>query len=184
MTLHGPGLAWAVFFFGTVTPAPRWFFERFEPMASRYADIPLLNHIATILVDARRLYHRAARLADEDRDVVNRIELTLGERSMLLTEIQNRMHALGAPPTANGSMLGAAHMAFLDVRSVFDRDVKSALAEVARGEKYLSDELRKAMRREDVSADTRAFLGIVLDRIVSGEMRIVGKGEEVEHRAH
>jgi uncharacterized protein (TIGR02284 family) len=152
-------------------------------MASRYADITVLNHIATILIDAQRLYHRAARLADDNRDVVNGIELTLGERSMMLTEIQDRMHALGAPPKENGSMLGAAHMAFLDVRSVFERDVKAALAEVVRGEKYLSDELRKAMRRDDVSADTRAFLGVVLDRIVSGEMRIVGKREEVEQRA-
>jgi uncharacterized protein (TIGR02284 family) len=151
-------------------------------MATRYADIPVLNHIATILINARRLYHRAARLADEDRDVVNRIELTLGERSMLLTEIEDRMRTLGDAPKANGSMLGAAHMAFLDVRSVFERDVKAALVEVARGEKYLSDELRKAMRREDVSADTRAFLGVVLDRIVSGEMRIAGKREELEQR--
>jgi uncharacterized protein (TIGR02284 family) len=152
-------------------------------MATRYADLPVLNHIATILFDARRLYHRAARLADEDRDVVNRIELTLGERSMLLTEIQARMRALGDAPNPNGSMLGAAHLAFLDVRSVFERDVKAALAEVARGEKYLSDELRKAMRREDVSAETRAFLGVVLDRVVSGDMRIAGKREAVEHRA-
>ncbi len=152
-------------------------------MASRYADISVLNHIATILIDARRLYHRAARLADDNRDVVNGIELTLGERSMLLTEIQERMRTLGEPPKPSGSMLGAAHMAFLDVRSVFDRDVKAALVEVERGEKYLSDEIRKAMRREDVSADTRAFLGVVLDRVVSGEMRIAGKREEVEHRA-
>jgi uncharacterized protein (TIGR02284 family) len=152
-------------------------------MASRYADITVLNHIATILIDARRLYHRAARLADEDRDAVTRIELTMGERSMLLNEIHERMHALGAPRTESPSMLGAAHMAFLDVRSVFERDVKSALAEVDRGEKYLGDELRKAMRRDDVSADTRAFLGVVLDRVVSGEMRIAGKREEVQHRA-
>ena len=151
-------------------------------MATRYADIPVLNRIATILIDARRLYHRAARLADEDRDVVNRIELTLGERSMLLTEIEDRMRTLGAPPKPSGSMLGAAHMAFLDVRFVFERDVKSALVEVDRGEKYLGDELRKAIRREDVSAETRAFLGVVLDRVVSGEMRIAGKREEVEQR--
>jgi uncharacterized protein (TIGR02284 family) len=151
-------------------------------MASRYADISVLNHIATILIDARRLYHRAARLADDNRDVVNGIELTLGERSMLLTEIQERMRTLGEPPKPSGSMLGAAHMAFLDVRSVFERDVKAALVEVERGEKYLSDEIRKAMRREDVSADTRAFLGVVLDRVVSGGMRIAGRREEFEHR--
>lgn len=152
-------------------------------MASPYADISVLNYIATILTDARRLYHRAARLAGEDRDVVNRIELTLGERSMLLSQIEVRMQELGERPKPTGSMLGAAHMVFFDVRSVFERDTRSALVEVARGEKYLSDELRKAMRRDDVSAETRAFLGVALDRVVSGEMRIVGKREEVAHRA-
>lgn len=152
-------------------------------MASRYADISVLNHIATILIDARRLYHRAARLADEDRDVVNQIELTLGERSMLLSSIQDRISKLGALPKDNASMLGSAHMAFFDVRSVFERDVKAALDEIERGEKYLRDELRKAMRREDVSAETRAFLGIALDRMGAGDMRIVGKREQIERRA-
>jgi uncharacterized protein (TIGR02284 family) len=152
-------------------------------MASRYADIPVLNHVAKILIDARRLYHRAARLADEDRDVVNQIELTLGERSMLLSAVQDRVHKLGATAKANGSMVGSAHMAFFDVRSVFDRDVHAVLAEIARGEAYLREELRKAMRREDVSAETRAFLGIALDRLGASEMQIVRKRQEIERRS-
>ena len=152
-------------------------------MATLDADISVLNHIATILTDAQRLYHRAARLAADDRDAVNRIELTLGERSMLLSTIQDRVQKLGEAPKASGTMFGAAQMAFFDVRSVFDRDAKAALADVSRGENYLREELRKAIRRNDVSAETRAFLGVALDRVTSGEMRITGKREEIERRA-
>lgn len=148
-------------------------------MASQYADIPALNHLAAILIDARRLYTRAIDLAKEP-DAASKIQITLGERSALLQDIQARVQQLGGLATAEGSMLGVAHKAFMNVRSVFDRDLKVALEEVERGEKYFRDEVRKAMRREDVSADTRAFLGVTLDRAVTGEMRIEGKVEQVQ----
>jgi hypothetical protein len=72
-------------------------------------------------------------------------------------------------------------MAFLDVRGLFDRDAAAALAEVQRGEKYLRDEIRKAIRNDELSAEVRAFLGLALDRIVNGEMRVEGQVEEAEH---
>jgi uncharacterized protein (TIGR02284 family) len=144
------------------------------------ADIAALNHIASILIDARRLYHRAAHLAD-NVDARNRIERTIDERDHLLADVQQMVRSLRGDPAHEGSLLGAAHKAFLDVRAMFDRDVKAALAEVDRGENYLRDEIRKAMRRDDLGAETRAFLGVALDRIVSGEQRIEGKIEEIEH---
>jgi uncharacterized protein (TIGR02284 family) len=147
------------------------------------ADIACLNRLAAILVDARRLYARAARMADEDSDVVARIERTMAERHQLLTEIRALIVSLHGAPGSDGSMLGVAHMAFLDVRGLFDRDATAALAEVQRGERYLCDEIRKAMRNDELSAETRAFLGLALDRIVNGEMRIEGKLEEVERIA-
>lgn len=145
------------------------------------ADIACLKHLATILIDARKFYARAARIAD-DAEVVDRIERTMAERDRLLREISGRITALNSAPPKDGSMLGAAHKAFLDVRAIFDHDEKAALAEVQRGENYLRDEIRKAMRNDTLSAETRAFLGLALDRIVNGEMRIEGKLEEVEHR--
>lgn len=152
-------------------------------MVRHRADIACLNRLATILVDARRLYARAARIADDDPAVVDRIERTMAERDRLLTEIRSLIVSLRGEPGNDGSMLGAAHMAFLDVRAMFDRDATAALAEVQRGEKYLRDEIRKAMRRDDVSAETRAFLGLLLDGVVSGETRMAGKREEIERRA-
>jgi uncharacterized protein (TIGR02284 family) len=146
-------------------------------MASQYADIPALNHIITILIDARRLYARALALA-KDPDAVLNIQKTRDERTALLATMRGRVRELGGRPVEDGSMLGAAHTAFLNMRSVFDRDLKVALEEVERGEKYLRDEIRKCMRREDLSAETRAFLGVALDRAVTGEMRIEGKREE------
>lgn len=148
-------------------------------MPRRGADIACLNRLAAILVDARRLYARAARIAD-DAEVVDRIERTMAERERLLAEIRSLIVRLRGAPNDERSLLGAAHMAFLDVRAMFDRDARAALAEVQRGEKYLRDEIRKAIRNEDLSAEVRAFLGLALDRIVNGEMRIEGKLEEIE----
>ena len=143
------------------------------------ADLACLKHLAAMLIDARKVYARAARIAD-DADVVDRIERTMAERDRLLREIRGRIEDLRGAAPHEGSMLGAAHKAFLDVRAIFDRDEKAALAEVQRGEKYLRDEIRKAIRNHALSAETRAFLGLALDRIVNGEMRIEGKLEEVE----
>lgn len=144
-------------------------------------DIACLNRLANILVDARRLYARAARIAD-DPDVVERIDRTMAEREKLLTDIRSLIISLyGAGERNNGTFLGAAHKAFLNVRSLFDQDERASLGEVLRGERYLCDEIRKAIRNDELSADVRAFLGLALDRIVNAEMRIEGKLEEVEH---
>ncbi len=144
-------------------------------------DIACLNHLANILVDARRLYSRAARIAD-DADVIARIDRTLAEREELLTEIRGLIISRHGQEQDTGTFLGAAHKAFLNVRTLFDRDARAALGEVVRGERYLCDEIRKAIRNDEVSAEVRAFLGLSLDRIVSGEMRIEGKLEEVEQK--
>ena len=149
-------------------------------MSRHRSDIACLNHIATILVDAGKQYARAARIAD-DPEMVDRIERTMAERDRLLTEIRSLIVSLRGEQQENGTLLGVAHRAFLDVRAMFDRDQQSVLAEMRRGEKFLCDELRKAIRNDGLSAEVRAFLGLALDRISNGE--IEGKPEEVEHMA-
>lgn len=140
------------------------------------ADITALNHIAAVLIDARRLYARAASLANMDQDLVGMLERTLGERAMLLSDVQERVRMLSGTPQTTGSLL-----VFFDVRAIIGRDLDTAMAEIERGEAYLRDEIRKCMRRDDISADTRAFFGLALDRVVSGEMRVDGAREQVEH---
>jgi len=151
-------------------------------MPRHRADIAALNRIAALLVDATRLYARAARLT-EAAEAVEGIERTLGERAQLLGDIHQRVRDMDVRPSRDGSMLGAAQKAWLDVRALFERDSEAALAEVERAEKYLRDEVRRCMRREELSAETRAFFGIVLDRLVSGGQRIEGARERVERKA-
>lgn len=148
-------------------------------MARHKDDIAALNHIAGIIIDACRVYSRAARMTQEP-DALGRIERTMGERAVLLGAFQQRVRDMRGVPQTEGSMRGVAHKAFLDVRALFDHDLNAALAELNRAEKYLRDEVRTAMRRGDLDAETRAFLGVALDQIVSGEMRIEGKLEEVQ----
>jgi uncharacterized protein (TIGR02284 family) len=148
-------------------------------MARYRADITALNQIAGILVDTRKLYARAARLSDNP-DALMRIERTMGERADILDDIQKRVRDLSGKPKDEGSVRGAAQMVFLDLRSVFDRDFQGALAEVERGEEHLRTEVRRNMRRDELHAETRAFLGVLLDRIVSGEMRLKAQREELD----
>jgi len=150
-------------------------------MARYRADIAALNQIGAILVDTRKLYARAARLAN-DPDAVLRIERTMGERADILDDIQDRVRDLSGRPKDEGSMRGAAQMAFLDLRAMFDRDFDGAVAEVARGEDHLRNEIRRNMRRDELHAETRAFLGLLLDRIVSGEMHLKAQHEEIDRR--
>ncbi|UPT61634.1 MAG: PA2169 family four-helix-bundle protein [Hyphomonadaceae bacterium JAD_PAG50586_4] len=148
-------------------------------MARYRADIAALNQIAGILVDTRKLYARAARLSDH-ADALMRIERTMGERAEILDDVRNRVRDLSGTPKDDGSVRGAAQMVFLDLRSVFDRDFQGALAEVERGEEHLRSEIRRNMRRDELHAETRAFLGVLLDRIVSSEMRLKAPREELD----
>lgn len=152
-------------------------------MPTHSNDFTCLNHIATILVDAGKLYSRAARIAD-DPTVVDRIERTMAERDVMLREVRALASRVRGDRREHGSMLGVAHKAFLDVRSLFDRDTRAALSEVDRGEKYLCDEIRKAIRNQGLSSETRAFLGLMLDRVTNGEMQVQGKLDEIERTPH
>lgn len=152
-------------------------------MNRRDGDIAALNHIAQILIDARRLYARAARLTSSTEAIAD-LEMTMGERAHLVDMIQDQVAGLGGAPQTEGSLLGAAHMRFFDVRVMFNRDEAAAIAEVERSETYLCDEVRKCMRQERISAETRAFLGIVLDRITSTGFHAAraDQGNGHEHR--
>lgn len=148
-------------------------------MARQSRDLECLNHIATMLIDARKVFARAARIVD-DQDVIDRLERTMGERDRLLSDIRALILSLRGAPQPEGSITGAAHQAFLDVRAIFDRDARAALAEVKRGERHLRDEMRRAIRNDALSAEVRAFLGLALDRVVNGEMRVEGGMEETQ----
>lgn len=139
-------------------------------MAKR-EDINALNHISQILMDAGDVYQRAEHLTD-DPNAKAVIGAVREERRKMLVEMRERVRAMGGKPVRDGSTRGAGHGIFMKVRSWFERDTKTAAAEVDRGEDFLRDEIRKAMRNDKLSSDTRAFFGVALDDLVRGHEKV------------
>jgi uncharacterized protein (TIGR02284 family) len=134
-------------------------------------DITALNHISQVLIDAGGVYQRAEAMAD-DPNAKGVIGGVIEERRKMLVEMRERVRAMGGKPVREGSALGGGHSVFMKLRSFFERDTKVAAAEVDRGEDFLRDEIRKAMRNDKLSAETRAFFGVALDDLVRGHDKV------------
>lgn len=130
--------------------------------ARHRADCDALNQAARLLIDEITLGMRAAERAP-DRAAKARIERALDERRRLLADVQARVRMMKCKPARSGTFLGAAHKALAAVRP------DAAHAEVEREEQQLREALRRWMRREDISPETRDFFCAALSRLVTGE---------------
>lgn len=130
--------------------------------AQHRADCEALNTIASLLIDEVTLGTRAAERAS-DSAARARLESTLAERRRLLADVQARVRTLRCKPTHKGTLMGAAQKALTGLRP------DTALHQVERDERHVRDAIRKCMRRENLTAETRAFLGVALDRLVTSD---------------
>jgi uncharacterized protein (TIGR02284 family) len=68
------------------------------------------------------------------------------ERSHLATELQKLVQTKGEEPMTNGSVVGALHRSWLDLRSALSGgDVHAVLSEAERGEDYIKDAYENAL---------------------------------------
>jgi uncharacterized protein (TIGR02284 family) len=103
------------------------------------------------------------------------------ERSGMSDELDELIRKYGGePPAAGGTMLGAAHRMFTDLRAALSRNERQVvLAEVARGESA-AEESYDAYKKEELPQDVRDVLKRHHDRVratrdryrqMSGQMR-------------
>ena len=116
----------------------------------RLADSALsaLQTLSARCHDSEQGYRHAAQDAS-DSDLRHQFEQLANERSSMAAELDRLLRENGAEPSwQEGSLTGAAHRMWLDLRTALSRNERQAiLSEVARGESAAEDAYDDALRQ-------------------------------------
>jgi uncharacterized protein (TIGR02284 family) len=131
-------------------------------------DIGVLNSLIETTIDSVDGYRRSAQEATNSRFSAAFLERA-NEREQVVSQLRDRVRQLGGSPEDDGSVLAAAHRAFLSLR---DRgtgsDDKSVIAEVDHGETYLDGKWQTALKDGKLSAETRSLVQRCYDSVREG----------------
>ncbi len=118
-------------------------------------DISVLNSLIETTIDSVDGYRRSAQEATNSRFSQEFLERA-SEREQVVSRLRDQVRSLGGNPEDDGSVLAAAHRAFLTLRDkVTGSDDTAVIAEVDHGESYLNGKWETALGDERLSAETR-----------------------------
>jgi uncharacterized protein (TIGR02284 family) len=118
-------------------------------------DISVLNSLIETTIDSVDGYRRSAQEATNSRFSSAFLERA-NEREQVVSKLRERVRALGGNPEDDGSVLAAAHRAFLSLRDkVTGADDEAVIAEVDHGESYLNGKWETALQDGGLSPETR-----------------------------
>jgi uncharacterized protein (TIGR02284 family) len=139
-------------------------------------DISVLNSLIETTIDSADGYEQAAGTA-QDADLAQLFRRFASERRSVVADLRSHVVRLGGKPEDDGSLLAGAHRAFLNLRSAFDSDTKTAIAEVDRGESFIKEKYDTALSAE-LSPDVRAAIQRAYESIRAGHDTF----EQMKHR--
>jgi uncharacterized protein (TIGR02284 family) len=127
-------------------------------MFDKSHDISVLNSLIETTIDSVDGYRRSAQEASSSRFSAAFLERA-NEREQIVSKLRDEVRRLGGNPEDDGSVLAAAHRAFLSLRDkVTGSDDASVIAEVDHGESYLNGKWETALKDNDLSAETRSLI--------------------------
>lgn len=127
-------------------------------MFDKSHDISVLNSLIETTIDSIDGYRRSAQEAANSRFSAAFLERA-NEREQIVSRLREQVRRLGGNPEDDGTVLAAAHRAFLSLRDkVTGSDDESVIAEVDHGESYLNGKWETALRDDRVSAETRSLI--------------------------
>lgn len=141
-------------------------------METRADDIRTLNGLIANVFDSADGYRTAARNAENPRYATLFSELA-SSRLSLATSLQDEVSALGGNPEDEGTALAAAHRGFLRLRdAVTGGSDQSVLAELDRGESYLTEKFDAALAADGLSETVRTTISTAAQRVHRDHDRI------------
>lgn len=130
-------------------------------------DIKVLNSLIETTLDSADGYREAAK--ETDNPTFRRMfEERSFERSRVTTDLQTTVRSLGGEPEDDGSVLAAAHRAFLDVKHAILRDEQAVVNSVENGEDFIKAKYETALKDEKLSGPTRQTIQSAYDSVRSG----------------
>lgn len=138
-------------------------------MPDKSHDITVLNRLIETTLDSVDGYRRSAEEASGSRFSSEFLSRAT-EREQVLRQLQDEVRRLGGDPEDDGSVLAAAHRAFLTIR---DRATggsdEQIIAEIDHGETYLREKWETALRDDALSTETRAVITQGWDSVRAGQ---------------
>ena len=134
-------------------------------------DTTALNGLIATTLDSVDGYRRSAEEATSSR-FSEEFRTRATEREQVVATLRDEVRRLGGNPEDDGTVLAAAHRAFLTLRDrMTGSDDHAVIAEVDRGETYLNDKWETALKDDRLSPETRAVIGNCYDSIRAGHDR-------------
>jgi len=134
-------------------------------------DVITLNSLIETTLDSVDGYRRSADEAPNSRFAAE-FRARAQEREQVVATLRDEVRRQGGTPEEDGSLLAAAHRAFLTLRDrVTGSDDDSVIAEVDRGESFLNAKWEAAIANDQLSPETRDVIGRCYDSIRAGHDR-------------
>jgi uncharacterized protein (TIGR02284 family) len=134
-------------------------------------NVGTLETLTTTLIDSVNGYRDAAENADGTKfqEIFRR---NADERSRIAEELRAEIRRLGGNAPDDGSLLGATHQRFLDLKAaVTGRDDTAIINEVERGEDYLKEKFEAALN-PGLAPETRSIVERAYQSVRSGHDQI------------
>ncbi len=137
-------------------------------MFDKSHDISVLNSLIETTIDSVDGYRRSAQEATNSRFSSAFLERA-SEREQIVAKLRDEVRRHGGTPEDDGSVLAAAHRAFLSLRDkVTGSDDKAIIAEVDHGESYLNGKWETALKDDQLSTETRSLIQQCYDSVREG----------------
>lgn len=140
-------------------------------------DVSVLNGLIATTIDSAEGFARSAENAQAQRYR----ELFSGyaqERRQVVANLQNRVRALGGTPEDDGSVAGALHRRWEDLkRALSNNDDRAVIEEVERGEDHIKAKYESALSDDRLSAETRMTIRSCFESVLQGHE----KARELKH---
>lgn len=138
-------------------------------MFDKDRDITVLNSLIETTLDSVDGYRRSAEEATESR-FASEFMSRATEREQVVRQLQGEVRRLGGTPEDDGSVLAAAHRAFLTIRDrATGSDDEAVIAEVDHGESYLRGKWETALKNDELSPETRSLITQCWDSVRAGQ---------------
>lgn len=134
-------------------------------------SVGTLETLTTTLIDSVNGYRDAAENAEGTKfqEIFRR---NADERSRVAEELRAEIRRLGGNPPDDGSVLGATHQRFLDLKAaVTGRDDAAIVNEVERGEDYLKEKFEAALNA-DIDPQARSVIERAYQSVRQGHDQI------------
>lgn len=130
-------------------------------------DIKILNELIVTTLDSVKGYSEAADDANNPT-FKSLFRQWSDERLRVARRLQDQVRNLGGAPEDDGSLLGASHRAFLNLRDSFSKGDKGVVEEVERGEDYIVEKYEDALEDDDLSDSVRPLVNQAYESVLRG----------------